>query len=485
MGSERTTDDAPPARAAGLLRGPLRAAPRATRATPPTARIPLPRTATGSSTCCSRRTSSRGRTPGPRSQRLGPEFGDQYWAPEVCRRDGAWWMYYSVGHDISGHHIRVARADEPTGPFLDLGVNLTPGETFAIDPHPFQDDDGRWYLFFARDVLEGDRPGTHLAVGRLDSPTELTDVAAALVPGRGLAAVRARPIDVRRRVRLAHTGGSVRREAARDRYWMTYSGGAWTGPGYQVSWASAPHPLGPWQAAPQDAPPILATSELPDRPRSQLPRGRAGRVRRDRLPRLERGRHRTTAAPRPDRLPAGRSGGRSRIGRGSTEPPSKKRKGDDDRHPAARAVGPATRAVGGEPLARPRPGDRSGGPSDLHRRASSARRAPSAPSGSTGCARTSRSRTPRHSPAPAARWAEARSGTTSRSIRSRCAAGSTSWITPGCAASARPCSVPTTRSSNSGSTCRIPARRTSRGIVTSRCPRRRCAPGGSPRSRST
>ena len=193
-------------------------------------------------------------------QRLGPELGNQYWAPEVCHRDGAWWMYYSVGHDISGHHIRVARADEPTGPFIDLGVNLSPGESFAIDPHPFRDDDGRWYLFFARDVLDDSRPGTHLAVGRLDSPTQLTEARSALVPSADWQLYeRARPMYGAVYDWHPLEGPSVVRR--HDRYWMTYSGGAWTGPGYQVSWASAPHPLGPWEPAPQDAPPLLASGD--------------------------------------------------------------------------------------------------------------------------------------------------------------------------------------------------------------------------------
>ena len=109
------------------------------------------------------------------------------WAISTGRRRSAgatarWWMYYSVGHGIDGHHLRVARSSELTGPFMDVGVNLTPGESFAIDPHPFQDEDGQWYLYYARDVLDAERPGTHLAVGRLDDPTTLTDVRAALAP---------------------------------------------------------------------------------------------------------------------------------------------------------------------------------------------------------------------------------------------------------------------------------------------------------------
>jgi GH43 family beta-xylosidase len=46
----------------------------------------------------------------------------------------------------------------------------------------------------------------------------------------------------------------------RGRYWMTFSGGAWTGEGYAVSWAVAESPLGPWLAAPASAPALLKTS---------------------------------------------------------------------------------------------------------------------------------------------------------------------------------------------------------------------------------
>ena len=56
----------------------------------------------------------------------GSETGEDYWAPEVVFAEGAYWMYYSVGHGIAGHHLRVARSVSALGPFIDLGVNLTP-----------------------------------------------------------------------------------------------------------------------------------------------------------------------------------------------------------------------------------------------------------------------------------------------------------------------------------------------------------------------
>lgn len=190
--------------------------------------------------------------------RLAPELGDEYWAPEACWRDGAWWMYYSVGRGIEGHHLRVARSESLTGPFTDLGVNLTDALTFAIDPHPFQDADGHWYLYFARDVLDSPRPGTHLAVGRLDSPTTLTDVRAALAPNADWQ-IYERNRHMYGAVYDWHTleGPSVVRR--HGRYWMTFSGGAWTGPGYAVSWATAPEPLGPWTHAPDTSASVLET----------------------------------------------------------------------------------------------------------------------------------------------------------------------------------------------------------------------------------
>lgn len=99
-------------------------------------------------------------------------FGNDYWAPEVAFNDDTFYLYYSVGHGDKGHHIRVATSDRPEGPYTDTGSPLTDLSRlpFAIDGSPFQDDDGQWYLFYARDFLDtedGNRVGTGLAVDRL------------------------------------------------------------------------------------------------------------------------------------------------------------------------------------------------------------------------------------------------------------------------------------------------------------------------------
>jgi beta-xylosidase len=185
------------------------------------------------------------RSSGPVLEKLPADAGDQYWAPEAFFSEGAYWLYYSIGHGDSRHHLRVARSESPLGPFVDLGRNLTPDERFAIDPHPFVDDDGTRYLFFARDVLDGPRVGTHLAVAPMISATELGEVVPVLAPSASWQLYEAEREMYGARYDW-HTleGPSVVRR--HGRYWMTYSGGAWTGPGYGVSWAVAGSPLGPW-----------------------------------------------------------------------------------------------------------------------------------------------------------------------------------------------------------------------------------------------
>lgn len=105
----------------------------------------------------------------------GFEKGD-FWAPEIAHRDGTFFLYYSVGgEDHVGHQLRVAVSDRPEGPYRDAGHPLLDpaGCPFAIDAHPFQDRDGRWHLYYARDLLDGDRPGTSLVVAPLDDPLRL------------------------------------------------------------------------------------------------------------------------------------------------------------------------------------------------------------------------------------------------------------------------------------------------------------------------
>jgi arabinan endo-1,5-alpha-L-arabinosidase len=183
----------------------------------------------------------------------------KWWAPEVIAFGDRLYLYYSTGIEDRGHRIRVAVADAPDGPFEDLGIELTPHERFAIDPHPFVDVDGTAYLFYARDLLEGARVGTSIAADRLVSPTELLGTPVPVLPPSAdwQLYLRGRPMYGSTYDWHTLEGPFVRRRL--DRYWLLYSGGAWTGETYAVSWAVADHPLGPWADPGAAIAPLLRT----------------------------------------------------------------------------------------------------------------------------------------------------------------------------------------------------------------------------------
>lgn len=200
--------------------------------------------------------------------RPDPKFGDTFWAPEVVQADGGWLLYYSVGFEDRLHHIRVARSSAPHGPFVDV-AGLTDPDTcaFAIDPHPFRDPDGSWYLFHARDFLndvddEGRsvRSGTALVVHALDGMTKLAPngvtVARARWDWQRFAANRT----MYGRVFDWHTLEGPFVVLHDGSYYCFYSGGCWQTDTYGVDYVVARSVLGPYSdAGAEKGPRVLRT----------------------------------------------------------------------------------------------------------------------------------------------------------------------------------------------------------------------------------
>ena len=190
---------------------------------------------------------------------LPRDDADQFWAPEVAEAGGRFYMYYSTGRGDTRHVIRVAVADSPAGPFRDLGRTLTEAHPFAIDPHPFRDDDGTWYLYYARDFLDGERVGTALVVDRLPQMDRLAGEATTVLRASADWQIFRRGRPMYGGVYDWHTleGPFVLKRLGR--YWCLYSGGAWTEENYGVSYAVADAPTGPFSDAPTDGPALLRT----------------------------------------------------------------------------------------------------------------------------------------------------------------------------------------------------------------------------------
>jgi GH43 family beta-xylosidase len=119
---------------------------------------------------------------------------------------------------------------------------------FAIDASPFRDEDGQWYLFFARDYLDtvDGRAGTALAVAPLKTMTEVG------APPRTV--LRARYDWQRFQANRPMYGGVYDWHTLEGpcvlkrggRYICFYSAGRWENETYGVDYAIAEHVLGPY-----------------------------------------------------------------------------------------------------------------------------------------------------------------------------------------------------------------------------------------------
>jgi len=197
--------------------------------------------------------------------RPDPKLGTHFWAPEVAHVDGKFHLYYSVGFEDKNHQLRVAVSNSPQGPYHDSGTALIdPSECpFAIDAHPYMDDDGQWYLFYARDFLDASptaRAGTALAARRMKSMTELDSQETVVLRARNdwQRFQASRPMYDR--VWDWHTleGPFIRKHEGR--YYCFYSGGRWETDTYGVDYGVADHILGPYSdAGNESGPRVLRT----------------------------------------------------------------------------------------------------------------------------------------------------------------------------------------------------------------------------------
>jgi GH43 family beta-xylosidase len=195
-------------------------------------------------------------------------LGQNFWAPEIASAHGRWYLYYSVGHGDKRHQLRVAVSERPLGPYLDCAQLTDPDEVpFAIDPHPFRDDDGKWYLYHARDFLDfgpdavgSMRAGTALVVSELETMTRLSKHVHTVLRSYCDWQLYAAQRPMYGKIFDWHTleGPCVIKEAGR--YYCLYSGGSWHTDTYGVDYTASDHVLGPYGIETSvEAPRILKT----------------------------------------------------------------------------------------------------------------------------------------------------------------------------------------------------------------------------------
>ncbi len=181
----------------------------------------------------------------------------QYWAPELTENNGTFYLYYCMGGVQDEHFVlRVATSNKPEGPYKDTGHILVDGGTnrFTIDPFPFRDSNGQWYLYYACNFpfeSDGAHAGTGIVVDRLIDMTKLA--------GDRHVVVRAkhdwtlyeanRRMDVYNGTFNWHTieGPCVLKHDGK--IYCIYSGANWQTPRYGLDVVSADAPFGPYSGA--------------------------------------------------------------------------------------------------------------------------------------------------------------------------------------------------------------------------------------------
>lgn len=148
------------------------------------------------------------------------------WAPDMVAANGRWYFYYSVGpQNPTPSRLGVAVCRTPAGPCRDSGRPLlTGGNGFeAIDPMVFRDPKSRRTYMYA-----GGSAGATLRVFEL---------------ARDMTRIR-REVPVSQPPSFTEGAFMHLRDGV---YYLSYSHGRWDASSYQVRYATAPTPTGPWR----------------------------------------------------------------------------------------------------------------------------------------------------------------------------------------------------------------------------------------------
>ncbi|MBQ2324849.1 MAG: family 43 glycosylhydrolase, partial [Clostridia bacterium] len=167
-----------------------------------------------------------------------PAGSGGFWAPEVYRIDGRFYMFY-----VTDENIGVAVSDSPLGPFTKYSDGVVFKGTKAIDPHLFIDDDGQMYLYYVK--FGG---GNHIYGAKFDLKT------CKVTEERHLLSVSETWETLMEKIAegpfmLKHNGV----------YYLTYSANHYKSQGYAVGCATSSSPLGNFEKC--DYNPILSKNE--------------------------------------------------------------------------------------------------------------------------------------------------------------------------------------------------------------------------------
>ncbi len=161
----------------------------------------------------------------------GDAFGTKgFWAPQVIKRDGRYYMFYTADECIA-----YATSDSPAGPFT--GGAKYASDVKQIDPFVFFDNDGTPYMYHVR-VSDG---ANRIFVARLSDDLKTMDKSTLK---KCIEAAPGSWEDTQSVKWTVTEGPTVIRQG--DTYYMFYSANDFRNPDYCVGVATATSPYGPW-----------------------------------------------------------------------------------------------------------------------------------------------------------------------------------------------------------------------------------------------
>jgi len=155
-----------------------------------------------------------------------------FWAPSIIQANNKYYLFFSandIQSDLEPGGIGVATSDKPEGPFVDAIGKPLIGKFYngaqPIDQFIFHDSDGEFYLYYGGwkhcNVVRLSKDLLHV-IPFADGETYKEITPQNYVEG---------PFVIKRK----------------DKYYLMWSEGGWTGPDYSVAYAMSNSPIGPFK----------------------------------------------------------------------------------------------------------------------------------------------------------------------------------------------------------------------------------------------
>jgi len=203
-----------------------------------------------------------------------------FWAPEVYKRNGKYYMFYSAQwknnptNELENFKIGVAVSDKPTGPFIDLYDRPIFDPGYPIIDANVWFEDGKTYLYYSRCCYK--HPVKSKIADWAKEKGWYDEIEESWVYGvemkSDFSGVIGEPVLLLRpplemdvhewesRSVTAHEANRRWTEGSyllkdKDTYYMMYSANNFDGQNYAVGYATSKSPLGPFTKAPEN--PIL------------------------------------------------------------------------------------------------------------------------------------------------------------------------------------------------------------------------------------